>query len=108
MQMPNCLGTGLCISLPIVVLAFIGKVHHHTSLLLQLAMQVDIVIDETATVGTSSYTFSTFLSNFNISTADTAEYPFLAKQQVYGYLCHLSATAETSLPYLHGWQLQLR
>lgn len=45
---------------------------------------VDIVIDETATVGTSSYTFSTFLSNFNISTADTAEYPFLAKQQVYG------------------------
>ena len=78
--------------LPTMDMAFTGKVHHHTSLFLPLAMQVDIVIDETATVGTSSYAFSTFLSNFNISTANLAEYPFLAKQQVYGYTlppqCH--------------------
>ena len=65
-------------------LASPGKVHRQTSLFLQSAMQVDIVIDETATVGTSKYMLSTFLSNFNISMADLAEYPFLAKQQVYG------------------------
>ena len=74
----------MVVCLTSVVLASTGKVHHHTSLPLQPAMQVDIVIDETTTVGTSSYTLSTFLSNFNISMADSAEYPFLAKQQVYG------------------------
>ena len=80
--MPETLVMQSCLTT--VILAFTGKVHHHTSLFLQLAIQVDIVIDETATVGTSSYTFSTFLSNFNMSMADSAQYPFLAKQQVFG------------------------